>query len=466
MKNFMDENFLLSTETAKKLYHDYAKDLPIIDYHNHLPPADIDTDRKFENLTRIWLEGDHYKWRAMRANGIDEKFCTGDADDRDKFIKWAETVPFTIRNPLYHWTHMELRNPFGIDKLLNSQSAVEIYDECNEKLASDDFSVRSLLKKRKVEVICTTDDPIDDLKHHKNLQESDFEIRVLPTFRPDKVLKAENPDALHVYFNRLEELTEIQIKSMDTLLDALKKRHDHFAEYGCILSDHGLEYPFSEHFTGSEIDRIIGKIRKKIKPEKEEITRYKSALLHHLALMDHEKGWVQQFHLGALRNNNTRMLHSLGPDTGFDSIGDFEMGVPLSRFLDRLDRENKLAKTILYNLNPADNALFASMTGNFNDGSVAGKMQWGAAWWFLDQKDGIREHLNILSNMGLLSHFVGMLTDSRSFLSYSRHEYFRRVLCDMIGKDVENGEIPNDDQLLKKLVQDISYYNAKAYFGF
>jgi glucuronate isomerase len=466
MKEFLDDNFLLHSSTAEWLYHEHAKNLPIIDYHCHLPVAEIATDHQFENLTKIWLNGDHYKWRAMRTHGIEEKYCTGEASDWEKFAKWAETVPFTLRNPLYHWTHMELKNPFGINKLLDSDSALTIWRECGSMLQSKEFSTRNILRKMKVEVICTTDDPIDKLDYHKKINSDNFEVKVLPTWRPDRAMNIENPEEYEKYVSKLEKAADMEIRDYNDLLVALQKRHDYFHSCGCRLSDHGLETMYADDYSESEIQRIFIKMRRPEFPDQSEIRKFKSALLLHFALMDYETGWTQQFHLGALRNNSTRMANQLGNDSGFDSIGDFDQALPLTRFLDRLDRQNKLTKTILYNLNPRDNELFATMCGNFNDGSVAGKVQFGSAWWFLDQRDGVEKQLNALSNLGLLSHFVGMLTDSRSFLSFPRHEYFRRILCNIVGKEVENGEIPNDKKLLAKTIEGICYYNAKNYFGF
>ncbi|AHM58484.1 glucuronate isomerase [Flammeovirgaceae bacterium 311] len=465
--SFIDENFLLQTKTAQHLYHEHAKNMPIIDYHCHLPTEDIAGDRKFENLTKIWLEGDHYKWRAMRTNGVAEKYCTGAASDWEKFEKWAQTVPYTMRNPLYHWTHMELKNPFGIEKILKPETAREIYDACTEMLQTDAFSVRSILRKMKVEVVCTTDDPTEDLKHHRSLQKEGFEIKVLPTFRCDKVLVAEQPDIFLPYLQKLEAASGISISNYQQLLDALKQRHDFFHEQGCRLSDHGLETLYAEDYTDEEIRKIFDKALQKQALSAAEALKFKSAMLYEMALMDQQKGWTQQFHIGALRNNNTRMLRELGPDTGFDSIGDFDVARPLSRFLDKLDNTDQLAKTILYNLNPSHNELFATMIGNFNDGSTPGKIQYGSAWWFLDQKDGMEKQLNALSNMGLLSRFVGMLTDSRSFLSYPRHDYFRRTLCNLIGNDVENGELPASEmEWIGQMVENICYGNAKGFFKF
>ncbi|AKD03729.1 glucuronate isomerase [Pontibacter korlensis] len=465
--SFLDENFLLKTKTAQRLYHEHAKHMPIIDYHCHLSPQDIANDRKFKNLTEIWLEGDHYKWRAMRTNGIPERYCTGDADDFEKFEKWAQTVPYTMRNPLYHWTHMELKKPFGVEKILKPETAREIYDACTAMLQTDEFSVRGILKKMNVEIICTTDDPVDSLEHHQKIKADNFGLQVLPTFRADKVLAIEQPEAFLSYLQKLEEASCISISCFQQLQDALKQRHDFFHELGCRLSDHGLETIYAEEYTDEEIKDIFNKAINKQALTQEEVLKYKSAMLVYLALLDHSRDWTQQFHLGALRNNNTRMMRELGPDTGFDSIGDFDVARPLSRFMDKLDNSDQLAKTILYNLNPSQNELYATMIGNFNDGSTPGKIQFGSAWWFLDQKDGMEKQMNALSNMGLLSRFVGMLTDSRSFLSYPRHEYFRRILCNLIGDDVENGELPESEiEWLGQMVEDICYNNAKNYFKF
>ncbi|WP_299819724.1 glucuronate isomerase [uncultured Pontibacter sp.] len=464
---FLDENFLLETETARKLYHEHAKHMPIIDYHCHLSPEDIANDRKFKNLTQIWLEGDHYKWRAMRTNGIPERFCTGDAPDFEKFEKWAETVPYTMRNPLYHWTHMELKKPFGIEKILKPESAREIYDACSEMLQTDEFSVRGILRKMNVEIICTTDDPIDSLEHHQKIKADGFEVKVLPTFRADKVVFIDNEEVFLPYLQKLAAASGVEINNYSSLVEAIKQRHDFFHENGCRLSDHGLETIYTAEYTSEEVNAIFEKALNKQALTKEEALKYKSAMLVELALLDHSKNWTQQFHLGALRNNNTRMMRELGPDTGFDSIGDFDVASSLAKFMDRLDNSDQLAKTILYNLNPSQNELYATMIGNFNDGSTPGKIQYGSAWWFLDQKDGMERQMNALSNMGLLSRFVGMLTDSRSFLSYPRHEYFRRILCNLIGNDVENGELPASEmKWLGQMVENICYNNAKSYFNF
>jgi glucuronate isomerase len=466
MKPFLDENFLLQTRTAEKLYHDYAKQVPIIDYHNHLPPNEIAEDKLFKNLTQIWLYGDHYKWRGMRIFGIDEKYITGNASDYEKFEQWAKTVPYTLRNPLYHWTHMELQRYFGIHKLLEPKTARDIYDSATEMLSQPDFSVRELLRKMNVEILCTTDDPTDDLHFHKQTAESGFEIKVFPAWRPDKSMAVDNPVTYNQYLDKLSEVSGVEIKSYATLLDALQKRHDFFAEMGSRVSDHGIEEFYAEDYTQQEVDQIFLNVRKGESPNRQESLKIKSALMVEFGKMDHAKGWVQQFHYGAIRNNNGRMFRTLGPDTGWDSIGDFRVAQSLAKFLDRLDSTDQLAKTIIYNINPADNDMVATMTGNFNDGSVAGKVQFGAGWWFNDQKDGMEKHFNSLSNLGLASQFVGMLTDSRSFLSFPRHEYFRRIICNMFGNDIENGEVPNDMEFVGQMVQDICYYNAKKYFGF
>lgn len=465
MKTFMDDSFMLQNKTAEKLYHDYAKDMPIIDYHCHLPPQEIADDRIFPNMSKIWLEGDHYKWRAMRANGVAEKYCTGDAPDEDKFLKWAETVPHTLRNPLYHWAHMELRRPFGISSLLNPSTAKEIYDQTGRMLQTPEFSARNLMRKMNVELVCTTDDPADDLKHHIKAKLDGFEIKVLPTWRPDKAMAVEDPETYNDYLAKLEQVSGISISNFDDLLTALKNRHDFFHEQGCRLSDHGLETFYAEDFKEGEIKNIFDTVRSGKRVDQNMVNKFKSAMLIYFGIMDYEKGWTQQFHVGALRNNSSRMYNKIGADKGFDSIGDFELARPMSGFFDRLDSEGKLAKTILYNLNPRDNAVMATMAGNYNDGSVPGKMQYGSGWWFLDQKDGMEDQINTLSNMGLLSRFVGMLTDSRSFLSYPRHDYFRRILCNLIGTDIENGEIPADMELTGNMVKNICYYNAKNYLG-
>jgi glucuronate isomerase len=466
MKTFMDQHFLLNTDTSYELYTKYAQNQPIIDYHCHLDPKDIAMDTRFENLTQVWLYGDHYKWRAMRTYGIEEQYCSGDASDLDKFRKWAETVPGTLRNPLFHWTHLELRRYFGIDKLLNPQTAEAIFIEASEKLQSKEFSVRNLLLKMNVELVCTTDDPVDSLEHHQKVKKDDFGIKVIPAWRPDKAMSIENAALYNDYLSRLESASGKSIHNFNDLMDALSSRHAYFHLNGCRLSDHGLDTFYADEFSDSDIRNIFDKVRHGKNPDLAQVHKFKSAMLYHFALMDQEAGWVQQFHVGPIRNNNTGMLNRIGPDTGFDSIGDKPVALSMSKFLDRLSLEGKLAKTILYNLNPADNEVYATMIGNFQDGTVPGKIQWGAAWWFLDQKPGIERHLYNLSSLGLLSRFVGMLTDSRSFLSFPRHEYFRRTLCNILGNDMENGEIPNDLEWIGKVVSDICYHNAKKYFPF
>lgn len=466
MKKFLDENFLLQNKTAQTLYHEFAKSMPIIDYHNHLPPDQIANNINFGNLTQVWLYGDHYKWRAMRTNGINEKYCTGSASDFEKFQQWAATVPYTLRNPLYHWTHLELQRYFNIDKILNADTAKEIYDEATALLQTKEYSVRGLLTKMNVKTLCTTDDPIDNLEHHKSIAASDCSIKVLPAFRPDKGMNVDDAAIFNDYVNKVETAANVSVSSYSDYLKALKNRHDYFAANGAAVSDHGLEQIYAEDYTDAEINTIFNKIRSGKALDYTENLKFKSAMLIEFAKWDHEKGWVQQYHLGALRNNNARMLSTLGPDTGWDSIGDFSQAKSLAKFMNKLDSTDQLAKTILYNLNPADNDLMATMIGNYNDGSRAGKVQSGSGWWFLDQKDGMIKQINALSNMGLLSRFVGMLTDSRSFLSFPRHEYFRRLLCNMFGEEIENGELPNDIAWTGKVIQDICYNNAKQYFGF
>lgn len=464
MKTFLAEDFLLQTETAKRLYFDFAKDMPVIDYHNHLPPDEIASNKQFSTITEAWLKGDHYKWRAMRANGVNEDLITGSADDFTKFKMWAETVPYTMRNPLYHWTHMELRNPFGITEVLNGSNAAKVYKACNAQLPQ--FTTKALLQHFKVDALCTTDDPADSLEHHQTIRQQGFAVKVLPTFRPDKAIAVEDPAAFKAYMQKLGAAADVDINSYAALLTALKKRHDYFHQNGGRLSDHGLNFFIYSDFTDAALESAFSAIMKGTTLSPEAANMFKSATLHHICTWNHEKGWIQQFHAGAIRNNNSRLLKKLGADAGVDSIGDWPMAEAMSRFFDRLDTNSQLAKTIVYNLNPSHNEVYATMAGNFQDGSVAGKMQFGSGWWFLDQKDGMEKQMNALSNMGLLSRFVGMLTDSRSFLSYSRHEYFRRILCNLIGNDVEKGELPGDIPWLGKMVQDICYNNAKAYFNF
>jgi len=464
-KAFIHDNFLLENKYAEELYHNYSKNLPIIDYHNHLPPQQIAEDKIFNNLTNVWINGDHYKWRAMRTMGVDEKFITGNASDKDKFLNWAKTVPHTMRNPLYHWTHLELARYFDIYEFLNENSAERIYQETSEKLSSKNYSCRQLLEKMNVEVVCTTEDPIDSLMYHQQLAKSDYKITVNTAFRPDKSILINN-EGYNNYINTLGEVVGIEIRNYSDLCEALRNRIEFFDANGCKLCDHGLDQIYFENYTENEINSIFKRKRENKNITNEEALKFQSAILVFLSEAYHELGWVQQFHLGALRDNNARMHRILGPDTGWDSIGDFSQAKKLSAFLNALDGKDKLAKTIIYNLNPADNEVMATMIGNFNDGSVKGKVQFGSGWWFLDQKDGIEKQLNTLSNMGLLSRFVGMLTDSRSFLSFPRHEYFRRILCNLIAEDVEKGLIPNDLAFLGNMIQDICYHNAKAYFKF
>ncbi|NLO70870.1 MAG: glucuronate isomerase [Porphyromonadaceae bacterium] len=468
MKDFIHDDFLLQSDSAKELYHNHSEKQPIIDYHCHLIPEYIAKDHQFDNLGQIWLEGDHYKWRAMRTNGIDEKFCTGkDTSDWEKYEKWVETLPYTMRNPLYHWTHLELKRAFGVGELLNPASGKRIYDICTEQLRTKEFSARGLMRKFNVQVVCTTDDPADTLEHHISLKNEGFEIKVLPTWRPDKAMAVENPAEYRKYVEKLSEVSGVSISKFADLIQALRARHDFFAGVGCKLSDHGIEEFYAEDYTQAEIEAIFNKVYGGQELTNEEILKFKSAMLYEGAVMDWEKGWTQQFHYGAIRNNNSRLFRKLGPDTGFDSIGDFTVAKAMSKFLNSLDNNDKLAKTIIYNLNPRDNDMIATMIGNFQDGSVAGKIQFGSGWWFLDQKTGMEAQLNSLSNLGLLSRFVGMLTDSRSFLSYPRHEYFRRILCNLLGDDIEKGLLPKSEmKFIGEMVENISYYNAKNFFKF
>jgi len=461
---FITDDFLLHSEAAKTLYHHHAKTQPIFDYHCHLSPKDIAEDRQFENLTQIWIEGDHYKYRAMRANGVDEKFITGDATPYDKFLKWAETVPYTLRNPLYHWTHLELKNYFGISTLLDVHSAETIYNEATALLQKPEYSVRNILRKMNVKVVGTTDDPIDDLLFHKKIREDNFEIKVIPSFRPDKATEIEKGQAFVDWIEKLAKTVGYSITDFSNLIKALQERHDFFHEMGCRISDHGHANFYGEDYTESEVNIIFAKALKGELVSVLEINKYKSAVLFELALMNKAKSWAQQFHVGAIRNNNAKMLQNIGPDQGFDSLGDLNMAENMSKFFGKLSQYDALTKTIVYNLNPRDSEMFASMAANFNDGKVAGKMQYGAAWWFLDQKDGMEKQLNVLSNFGLLSRFVGMVTDSRSFLSFPRHEYFRRILCNVLGDEIQKGELPNDMKLIGSMVENICYKNAVAYF--
>jgi glucuronate isomerase len=463
-KPFLSDDFLLETDTAIALFRESASRMPIIDYHNHLSPKDIADNRSFQNITEAWLEGDHYKWRAMRAYGIDERYCTGNANPREKFLKWAETVPQTLRNPLYHWTHLELKNYFGITRLLNPVTAEDIFEECQELLQKNEFRVQGLLQLMNVEVVCTTDDPCHSLEHHARAIDG---LKLFPTFRPDKVYQFASVSAWNAYIDDLGEVAQSEVSTLTDLIQALQKRVDFFAQHQCRASDHGLEFLPYTHGSEAEASRLFGLLRSGKSISVEHQLQLRTFILLQLSEMYHEKKWAQQFHLGALRNNNSRYLNQLGADTGFDSIGDFPQAATMARFFDELDNRNKLTKTIIYNLNPACNELFASMIGNFNDGTVpGGKMQYGAAWWFLDQKDGMEKQLNALSNLGLLSQFVGMVTDSRSFLSFPRHEYFRRTLCNLLGREMERGELPDDMDLVAEMVKNICYHNTKRYFSF
>jgi glucuronate isomerase len=467
MKSFITDDFLLHNETARELYHDHAAKQPIIDYHCHLPPADIAGDRQFDNIAQMWLEGDHYKWRAMRTNGVEERYITGDGADREKFRAWAATVPATLGNPLYYWTHLELRRPFGIDDLLLSeQTADEVWRRTGEMLAQPEFSTRGILRQMNVQFVCTTDDPADDLRYHREMAEDpELSVKVLPAFRPDKVLGIDQPERLNSYLETLGEAADISITRFQDLLDALEQRLEYFHSLGARISDHALQVPVAADYTLKEVEGIFEKVRGGTAPTQQEVDQYRTAVMEHLGRLYHKHGWVMQLHIGAQRNNNTRMFETLGPDTGFDSMGDGLLAQPLARFLDRLDRTAELPQTIIYILNPRDNELIASLIGCFQDGSVPGKVQFGPAWWFNDQKNGMEWHMTALANMGLLSRFVGMLTDSRSFLSFPRHEYFRRILCGMLGSWVEAGEAPKDMELLGSMVEDICYNNARAYFG-
>ena len=463
-ENFITDNFLLQSEIAETLYHEYAKDLPIIDYHNHLSPKQIAEDKPIENITDAWLHGDHYKWRAMRANGIDEVFVTGsETSKKEKFLKWADTVPYTLRNPLYHWTHLELKRYFNIDTLLQPSSAEAIYKKANTILAHK--TPAQLLEDLKVEVVCTTDDPIDDLKYHKQIAEKGFFTKVFPAFRPDALLLIDK-ESFNDYINKLSNCVGFSIKSLNDLLKAIESRVDYFDAVGCRLSDYGMEEIYAADFTVEAADVLFKKRLSGNEISMEDVSIYASCILNKLCKMYHAKGWIQQFHIGAIRNNNSRLLNDIGLDAGVDSIGDFPAAKAMSKLFNSLDSTNQLAKTITYNLNPSQNEVFATMMGNYSEEGMPGKMQWGSSWWFLDQKDGMEKQLNCLSNMGLLSRFVGMLTDSRSFLSFPRHEYFRRILCNLLAEDVKQGLVPNDIGFLGKMVQDICYNNAVNYFKF
>lgn len=462
---FIHEDFLLSTAASRRLYHQYAVAEPILDYHCHLPPQDVAADRRFRNLSEIWLEGDHYKWRAMRANGVAERYCTGDATPEEKFQAWARTVPNTLRNPLYHWTHLELKRYFGIDELLDEKSAPRVWEKANAALAGPGLTAHGILGKFQVKAVCTTDDPTDDLSCHKAIAASKLATKVFPTFRPDKALNVHLPEVFTAWVARLEAASNTSIGSFQAFADALRQRHDFFHSMGGRLSDHGLNHAYGDFATDSEAAGIFDRARKGQAATPEEQRRFAGNLMLLFGRLDAEKGWTKQLHLGARRNNNTRRFQEIGPDVGFDSIGDWPQADALGSYLDRLDQEKALPKIVIYNLNPADNYVIATMIGNFQDGAIAGKIQFGSGWWFLDQKEAMQWQMNALSNCGLLSRFLGMLTDSRSFMSYPRHEYFRRVLCDLLGKDMESGDIPNDDALVGPMVKNICYGNVRDFLG-
>jgi len=464
MKAFMDDNFLLHTKTAQYLYHEHAKIMPIYDFHSHLPVEDIANNINFDNIGQVWLAGDHYKWRLMRANGITEHFCTGNATDYEKFQKWAETVPKTIRNPLYHWIHLELRRYFNIEDLLNPTTCKKIYDHCSNLLKTPEYSLQNLLVRMNVKLICTTNDPIDSLESHKKITDDGFKVKIFPTFRPDRAVNVEDNPRFIKYIDKLGEISNTPIESYSSLIDALEIRHKHFHDYGCRIADHGVDILHAKNYSEQDIEKIIQKILSNKGLSDIEISKFKSALLYEFGRLNHKRGWVQQFHIGALRNVNTRLYNKLGSDIGCDTIGDFNISKEMAKFLDHLDQSNELTKTVIYNLNPRDNEMFASMIGNFQDGTYPGKIQLGPSWWFLDQIEGITKQINSLSNLGLLSHFIGMTTDSRNFLSFPRHEYFRRILCNIIGNDVEKGEIPADMNLLGEMIENICYNNAANYF--
>ncbi|ULC60709.1 glucuronate isomerase [Flaviramulus sp. BrNp1-15] len=465
MSSFITDKFLLKSSYAEELYHSYAKDLPIIDFHNHLPPNEIAKNKQFKNLTKIWLDGDHYKWRAMRSLGVEEKYITGKASDEEKFKKWAFTVPYTMRNPLYHWSHLELKRYFNIDEQINEKTALSIYNQCNDLLKTPQYTTQGLLKMANAEVVCTTDDPIDNLKNHQDIAKSKFNVQTLPTFRPDNIINIEGVE-FNTYVDSLSCVSGIKIKNLESFLEAIESRVQYFHDNGCRLSDHGLSYVYSEKFTDKKVDSIIkDRFNDKALSDKE-ISIYKSAILFYLGQFYANKGWTMQLHLGPIRDTNKLLLREIGINVGVDSIGDYQHAESLAYYLNKLNDDGSLPKTIIYNSNPSDNDLFATMAGNFSEGGTKSKVQFGTAWWFLDQKDGITKQINSLSNMGLLSCSVGMLTDSRSFLSFTRHEYYRRILCNIFGEDIKNGELPNDIPWIGKIISDICYHNAKSYFNF
>jgi len=464
--SFIHDDFLLSTKTARALYHKYAEAEPIFDYHCHIPPRDIAENRQFRNLFEIWLEGDHYKWRAMRSNGIAEKYVTGSASPQDKFLAWARTVPNTLRNPLYHWTHLELARYFGITDLLSAATAEKVWKKTNDLLSTPALTTQGILKKMKVKVVCTTDDPVDTLEHHRSFAAQYHTTRMLPAFRPDRALGVNQPGGFNKWVEHLSAASNIDVNSFGAFQTALKNRHDYFHSQNCRLSDHGMNHCFADFCSEKVAAQIFDKVRRGEQVSPLEHSQFASFMMVFFGRLDAKRGWVKQLHLGAMRNNNMRLLKQLGPDTGFDSIGDFSQAQALAAYLNKLDSENALPKTIIYNLNPADNYVFATMIGNFQDGTLPGKIQYGSGWWFLDQKEGMEWQLNALSNLGLLSRFIGMITDSRSFMSYPRHEYFRRTLCNLIGQDIENGEIPNDEKLVGPMIRNICYTNARDYLQF
>lgn len=462
---FIHDDFLLYSKSARKLYHDYAEDEPILDYHTHLPPKDVAENRQFANLFEIALEGDHYKWRVMRANGVDEKYCTGDAPPFEKFLAFAKTVPYTLRNPLYHWTHLELKRYFGIDKLLNENTAKKIWDKANAQLATDEFRAQGILKKFHVKAVCTTDDPTDDLRYHQDIKNSDLPTRIFPTFRPDKALNVHKPELFKPWVEKLAEVSNTDISNLQSFTDALRQRHNFFHDMGGRLSDHGMNHAYADFCTEQVAAGIFDRAREGHAASPDEHRQFASYMMLLFGRLDADKGWTKQMHLGAYRNARTKGFQKLGPDTGYDSIGDFKQIEALAQYLDRLDQEDALPKTIVYNLNPSDNYLFSTLMGDFQDGRIAGKMQFGSGWWFLDQKEAMEWQMNALSNTGLLSRFVGMLTDSRSFMSYPRHEYFRRTLCNLVGQDMENGELPDDEELVGGMIRNICYRNAQEFLG-
>ncbi|MEI7534780.1 MAG: glucuronate isomerase [Verrucomicrobiae bacterium] len=466
MKAFIHDDFLLGNKPARRLYHKFAANEPIFDYHCHIPPKDIAENRQFKNLFEIWLEGDHYKWRALRSNGVAEKFVTGNATPEQKFNAWAKTVPHTLRNPLYHWTHLELKRYFGISDLLNEKTAAKIWKTANAKLATPAFTTQGILKKMKVKVVGTTDDPVDNLEHHRSFAKTNHPTKMLPAFRPDKALTVNTPESFNKWVEQLAAVANLDINSFSAYISALEKRHEYFHSQGCRLSDHGMNHCFADFCSEKVAAAIFDKARKGAAITSLEHSQFASFMMVFFGHLDAKRGWTKQLHLGALRNNNTRLLTQLGPDTGFDSIGDFPQAQALSAYLNKLDSDNLLPKTIIYNLNPADNYVFGAMIGNFQDGTIPGKIQYGSGWWFLDQKEGMEWQLNTISNLGLLSRFVGMITDSRSFMSYPRHEYFRRTLCNLIGRDIKNGLIPDDDDLVGSMIKNICYGNAKKFMAF